>query len=148
MKDMKQYLIIILLVLIASLCSAQSMYDNTEKLIHGTWQLDSMYIGGQELPEPLLRKVYEKMNESKQYTTYYFGEDGKYVNATKSKNIEGKWELSQYGDTLKLMLPDKIIINKILYIDNDSLVIEPQNETKEVENSRIFMVRPKDDSTE
>ena len=145
---MKQYLIIILLVLIASLCSAQSMYDNTEKLIHGTWRLDSMYIGGQQLPEAFIKKIYEQMQESKKYTTYYFAEDGRYSNATRTKNLEGEWKLSQYGDTLKLMLPDKIIINKILYIDNDSLVIEPQNETKEVKNSRIFMVRPKDDSTE
>ena len=95
------YLIIILpMMLFASLCSAQS--DKNAKLIEGTWQLDSMYIGGQQLPEQLLRKVYEKMNESKQYTTYYFGEDGKYVNATKTKTIEGEWELTKSGDTLRL----------------------------------------------
>lgn len=141
------YLIILFtFILTASLCSAQS--DKVVNQIEGFWQLDSMYIGGQELPEPLLRKVYEKMNESKQYTTYYFGEDGKYVNATKSKNIEGKWELSQSGDTLRLVLPTKIIVNKILHIDENSFAIEPQDGTKGVENSRIFMVRPKDNSTE
>ncbi|MBO7481727.1 MAG: lipocalin family protein [Bacteroidales bacterium] len=134
------YLIIILpVMLIASLCSAQN--DKTAKLIDGTWQLDSLYIGGQELPEPLLRKVYEKMNETKQYTTYYFGEDGKYINTTKVKTTEGRWELSQTGDTLTLILPDKTIINKILHISEDSLAIEPQDETKEVENGKIFMVR-------
>ena len=138
------YLIILLpMMLLSSLCSAQS--DKNAKLIEGTWQLDSMYIGGQELPEPLLRKVYEKMNETKQYTTYYFGEDGKYVNATKTKTIEGEWELSQSGDTLRLILPDKTIINKILHISEDSLAIEPQDETKEVENGKIFMVRQKND---
>lgn len=126
-------------MLIASLCSAQS--DKNAKLIEGTWQLDSMYIGVQELPEPLLRKVYEKMNESKQYTTYYFGEDGKYVNATKTNTTEGTWSLSQSGDTLTLILPEKTIVNKILHIDTDSLVIEPQDETKGVENGKIFMVR-------
>ena len=63
------YLIIILpMMLFASLCSAQ--IDKNAKLIEGTWQLDSLYIGDQGLPEPLLRKIYEKMNESKQYTTY------------------------------------------------------------------------------
>lgn len=135
------YLIILLpFIQIASLCSAQS--DKVAKLIEGTWQLDSLYIGGQQLPEPLLRKVYEKMNETKQYTTYYFGEDGKYVNATKTNTTEGTWSLSQSGDTLTLILPDKTIVNKILHLDNDSLAIEPQNETKEVENSKIFMVKP------
>ena len=134
------YLIIILpMMLFASLCSAQS--DKNAKLIEGTWQLDSMYIGVQELPEPLLRKVYEKMNENKQYTTYYFGEDGKYVNATKTNTTEGTWSLSQSGDTLTLILPDKTIVNKILHIDTDSLAIEPQDETKGVENGKIFMVR-------
>ncbi len=134
------YLIIILpMMLIASLCSAQS--DKNAKLIEGTWQLDSMYIGGQELPEPLLRKIYEKMNENMQFTTYYFGEDGKYVNATKTNTTEGTWSLSQSGDTLTLILPDKTIVNKILHLDNDSLAIEPQDETKEVENGKIFMVR-------
>ncbi len=138
------YLIILLpMMLLCSLCSAQS--DKNTKLIEGTWQLDSMYIGGQELPEPLLRKVYEKMNETKQYTTYYFGEDGKYVNATKTKTIEGKWELSSTGDTLTLILPDKTIVNKILHIDTDSLAIEPQDETKGVENGKIFMVIHKND---
>ena len=127
------------MMLFASLCSAQS--DKNAKLIEGTWQLDSMYIGVQELPEPLLRKVYEKMNETKQYTTYYFGEDGKYVNATKTNTTEGTWSLSQSGDTLTLILPHKTIVNKILHIDNDSLAIEPQDETKEVENGKIFMVR-------
>ena len=112
-------------MLFASLCSAQS--DKNAKLIEGTWQLDSMYIGGQELPEPLLRKIYEKMNETKQYTTYYFGEDGKYINATKTNTTEGTWSLSQSGDTLTL--------------DTDSFAIEPQDETKEVENGKIFMVR-------
>lgn len=134
------YLIIILpMMLIASLCSAQS--DKNAKLIEGTWQLDSMYIGVQELPEPLLRKVYEKMNENKQYSTYYFGEDGKYVNATKTNTTEGTWSLSQSGDTLTLILPDKTIVNKILHIDTDSLAIEPQDGTKGVENGKIFMVR-------
>ncbi len=128
-------------MMFASLCSAQS--DKTTKLIEGTWQLDSLYIGGQDLPEPLLRKVYEKMNENKQFTTYYFGEDGKYVNATKAKTTEGKWELSQSGDTLRLILPDKTIVNKILHISEDSLDIEPQDDTKEVENGKIFMVRQK-----
>ena len=126
-------------MLIASLCSAQS--DKNAKLIEGTWQLDSMYIGVQELPEPLLRKVYEKMNENKQYSTYYFGEDGKYVNATKTNTTEGTWSLSQSGDTLTLILPDKTIVNKILHIDTDSLAIEPQDGTKGVENGKIFMVR-------
>ena len=133
-------------MMIANLCSAQS--DKTAKLIEGTWRLDSLYIGGQELPEPLLRKVYEKMNENKQYTTYYFGEDGKYVNATKTNTTEGTWSLSQSGDTLTLILPDKTIINKILHIDENSFAIEPQDGTKGVENSRIFMVRPKDNPTE
>ena len=134
------FLIIILpMMLFASLCSAQS--DKNAKLIEGTWQLDSMYIGGQELPEPLLRKIYEKMNENMQFTTYYFGEDGKYVNATKTNTTEGTWSLSQSGDTLTLILPDKTIVNKILHLDNDSLAIEPQDETKEVENGKIFMVR-------
>ena len=127
------------MMLFASLCSAQS--DKNAKLIEGTWQLDSMYIGGQELPEPLLRKIYEKMNENMQFTTYYFGEDGKYVNATKTNTTEGTWSLSQSGDTLTLILPDKTIVNKILHLDNDSLAIEPQDETKEVENGKIFMVR-------
>ena len=127
------------MMLIASLCSAQS--DKNAKLIEGTWQLDSMYIGVQELPEPLLRKVYEKMNENKQYSTYYFGEDGKYVNATKTNTTEGTWSLSQSGDTLTLILPDKTIVNKILHIDTDSLAIEPQDGTKGVENGKIFMVR-------
>ena len=97
-------------MLIGSLCSAQS--DKVAKLIEGTWQLDSLYIGGQQLPEPLLRKVYEKMNETKQYTTYYFGEDGKYVNATKTNTTEGTWSLSQTGDTLTLILPEKNIYGK------------------------------------
>ena len=134
------YLITLLpFMLIASLCSAQS--DKVAKLIEGTWQLDSLYIGGQQLPEPLLRKVYEKMNENMQFTTYYFGEDGKYINATQAKTTEGEWELSQSGDTLRLLLPDKTIVNKILHIDTDSLAIEPQDETKGVENGKIFMVR-------
>lgn len=128
------------MMLFASLCSAQS--DKNAKLIEGSWQLDSLYIGGQDLPEPLLRKVYEKMNETKQYTTYYFGEDGKYVNATKTNTTEGTWALSQSGDTLTLILPDKTIVNKILHIDTDSLAIEPQDATKEVENGKIFMVKP------
>ena len=131
------------MMLFASLCSAQS--DQTAKLIEGTWQLDSLYIGGQDLPEPILRKLYEKTQETKKFTTYYFGEDGKYVNATKTKTIEGEWELSQYGDTLRLILPDKTIVNKILHIDTDSLAIEPQDETKGVENGKIFMVRQKND---
>ena len=138
------YLIVILpMMLFASLCSAQS--DKNAKLIEGTWQLDSMYIGGQQLPEQLLRKVYEKMNENKQYTTYYFGEDGKYINTTKAKTIEGEWELSQSGDTLRLILLDKTIVNTILHIDESRFAIEPQNETKEVENSKIFMVRKNDE---
>ena len=128
-------------MLFASLCSAQS--DKNAKLIEGSWQLDSLYIGGQDLPEPLLRKVYEKINETKQYTTYYFGEDGKYVNATKTNTTEGTWSLSQTGDTLTLILPDKTMVNKILHLDTDSLAIEPQDETKEVENGKIFMVRQK-----
>ena len=126
-------------MLFANLCLAQS--EKTAKLIEGTWQLDSIYLGGQQLPEPLLRKIYEKMHESKQYTTYYFGEDGKYTNVTKVQKVDGTWELSQTGDTLTFILPDKTIVNKILYVDTDSLAIEPQNETKEVENSKIFMVR-------
>ena len=80
-------IIIIALLLTASVCSAQENHGKTAKLIYGTWNLDSLYIGGQDLPEPLLRKVYEKMNETKQYTTYYFGEEGKYINTTKSKTI-------------------------------------------------------------
>jgi len=134
-------IIIIVLLLTASVCSAQESYEKTQTLIQGTWNLDSLYIGGQELPEPLLRKLYEKTQETKKFTTYYFGEDGKYINATKTKTLEGSWELSQAGDTLMLILPDKTITNKILHISEDSLAIEPQNETKEVENSKIFMVR-------
>lgn len=128
------------MMLFASLCSAQS--DKVAKLIEGTWQLDSLYIGGiQQLPESLMRKIYDGTRESKKYTTYYFGEDGKYTNVTKVQKIDGTWELSQTGDTLTFILPDKTIVNKILHIDTDSLAIEPQNETKEVENSKIFMVR-------
>lgn len=134
------------MMLFASLCSAQS--DKTAKLIEGTWQLDSLYIGGQDLPEPILRKLYEKTQETKKFTTYYFGEDGKYVNATKTNTTEGTWSLSQSGDTLALILPDKTIVNKILHIDTDSLAIEPQGETKEVENGKIFMVRPQNDETQ
>ena len=141
-------IIIIALLLTASVCSAQENHGKTAKLIYGTWNLDSLYIGGQDLPEPLLRKVYEKMNETKQYTTYYFGEEGKYINTTKSKTIEGSWELSQTGDTLMLILPDKTIVNKILHIDENSFAIEPQDGTKGVENSRIFMVRSKDNPSE
>lgn len=135
------YLIIIPLTLIVSLCSAQNAHKLNSKLIQGTWQLDSMYIGGQQLPEPLLKKIYDQMQESKKYTTYYFCKDGKYANATKSKTVEGTWELSPSGDTLRLMIPDKTITNTILYIGKDSLAIEPQNETKEVENSKIFLIR-------
>ena len=87
-------------------------------------------------------KVDEKRDETKQYTTHYFGEDVKYVNATKTNTTEGTWSLSQSGDTLTLILPDKTIVNKILHIDTDSLAIEPQNETKEVENGKIFMIKP------
>ena len=133
------YLIIILpLIMFASLCSAQS--DKNAKLIEGTWQLDSLYIGGiQKFSESLVRKIYEEARESKKYTTYYFGEDGKYVNKTNANTVEGTW--SQSGDTVTLVLQNKTIINKILYVKPDSLAIEPQNETKEVENSKIFMVR-------
>jgi len=135
-----------LLMLATSVCSAQESYENISKQILGTWNLDSLYIGGiQQLPEPLIRKLNEQMQESKAYTKYYFGEDGKYINETKANTLEGSWKLSQFGDTLTLILPDKIINNKILYLNNESLAIEPQNETKEVENSRIFMVRRKDD---
>ena len=41
-----------------------------------------------------------------------------------------------------LFLPDKTITNKILHISEDSLAIEPQNATKQVENSKIFMIKP------
>ncbi|MBR5983116.1 MAG: lipocalin family protein [Bacteroidales bacterium] len=142
----KHLIIIILLAFTASFCSAQENYEKTAKLIHGTWQLDSLYIGGQNLPEPLMRKVYEKMRESNKFTTYNFSEDGKYINATKASTTEGTWELSQSADTLTLILPDKTITNKILQISSDSLSIEPQNETKEVENCKIFMVRKKEDA--
>ncbi len=135
-------IIIIALLLTASLCSAQESYEKTMSLIQGTWNLDSLYIGEQDLPEPLLRKLYEKTQETKKFTTYYFGEDGKYINATKTNTLEGSWKLSQTGDTLTLILPDKTIINKILHISEDSLAIEPQNKTKEVENGKIFMVKP------
>ena len=135
------YLIIIALLLTASVCSAQESYEKTQTLIQGIWNLDSLYFGGQQLPEQLLRKLYDQMQDTKKFTTYYFGEDGKYINATKTKTVEGSWELSQTGDTLMLILPDKTITNKILHISGDSLAIEPQNETKEVENSKIFMVR-------
>ena len=135
-------IIIIALLLTTSVCSAQESYEKTVSLIQGTWNLDSLYIGGQELPEALLRKLYDQMQDTKKFTTYYFGEDGKYINATKTKTIEGSWELSQTGDTLMLILPDKTITNKILHISEDNLAIEPQNETKDVENSRIFMVKP------
>lgn len=139
------HLIIIALLLTASVCSAQENYEKTAKLIQGTWNLDSLYIGGQDLPEPILRKLYEKTQETKKFTTYYFGEDGKYINSTKTSTTDGTWELSQSADTLTLILPDKTIINKILQISSDSLTIEPQNKTKEVENGKIFMVRKKED---
>ena len=136
-------ILIMFLTLTAPICSAQENYTKTIELIHGTWQLDSLSFGGlQQLPEPLMRKINEQMQESKKFTTYYFGEDGKYINATKTNTLEGTWKLSQTGDTLTLFLPDKTISNKILHIDTDSLAIEPQNETKEVEKSRIFMIRP------
>lgn len=137
--------IIIALLLTASLCSAQESYEKTMSLIQGTWNLDSLYIGGQDLPEPILRKLYEKTQETKKFTTYYFGEDGKYINSTMTNTLEGTWKLSQSADTLTLILPDKTIINKILQISSDSLTIEPQNKTKEVENGKIFMVRKKED---
>ena len=141
---MKAYhlIIIIALLLTASVCSAQESYEKTAKMILGTWNLDSLYIGSQELPEPILRKLYEKTQETKKFTTYYFGEDGKYINKTQTNTTEGSWKLSQTGDTLTLILPNKTIINKILQISADSLTIEPQDKTKEVENSKIFMVKP------
>lgn len=142
------HLIIILLAFTASVCSAQENNGENASLILGTWNLDSLYLGEQNLPEPLMRKIHEKMQESRQFTTYYFGEDGKYVNETKTNTIEGTWELSQTGDTLTLILPDKTITNKILHINNDSLAIEPQNENKEVENGKIFMIRQQNQPAE
>lgn len=133
---------IIALLLTASICSAQESYEKTMSLIQGTWNLDSLYIGEQDLPEPIMRKLYEKTQETKKFTTYYFGEDGKYINTTNTGTTEGEWKLSQSADTLTLILPGKTIINKILQISSDSLAIEPQNKTKEVGKGKIFMIKP------
>lgn len=131
-------------ILICNYATAQNSKLETEKLVIGTWNLDSLEINSNMLPEAMIKVIYSKMQESKKYTTYFFGKDGKYVNKTVSKSVEGTWELSKSGDTLKLMLPEKTIFNKILQIDEKRFTIEPLGETKEAENGKIFMIKPEE----
>lgn len=132
------------LMQIVSIVNAQDNYQERSMLIEGTWNLDSMEINTEMLPEALVNKIMEKLQENKKYTTYYFGKDGKYISTTINKTTEGTWNLSGSGDTLTFTLPDKTINNIILKLDTHTLIVEPLGKTGGGENGKIFMIKPEE----
>lgn len=132
------------LLLISAPIKAQDTKKDVKKLIVGTWNLDSLEINSDLLPEAMVKIIYSKMQENKKHTTYFYGEDGKYINYSIEKSVEGNWELSETGDTLILMLQGKNIFNKIHQIDENRFIIEPLGETKGTENGKIYMIKPEE----
>lgn len=131
-------------LMLATVAFAQSNHTETAKLIEGTWNLDSMSINTERLPEAIVSRLMEKLQENKKHTFYFFGEDGKYISNTVNKTSEGRWELSESGDTLTLVLPDKTIRNKIIKIDKHTMTVEPLGNNSGGANGKIFMIKPEE----
>lgn len=142
MKKIK-YILIVACILVSASAFSQNTKDECEKMIEGTWKVDSLDIGSFNLSPQYAEIVKQKLPEIIESTEVVFGKRKKYKKTGFEGETTGTWSISKDGAyvLVKLDGDSKVTKTKIVKLTDEKLIIAPDNEDSA--NSRAYMYKVK-----